>query len=233
MSGIVNTIIASYQETSRTPPEIDCCLNYLPNNDFNMTFKWATSFKENLKMDVKGRCFVSGVPGSFYSRLFPSKSLHFVHSACSIHWLSKVPEGLEDNKKNVYIRNPCPLGSKNASDPLNRESCHYWSLLTDSLLDLVSEGIVQESDVDSFNLPFYDADSEEDDDDDETCRLNFGEMMASRKRSITEPMLVAHFGDAIIDRLFEKYAHNAAKYYIAARSCNKMTVNFVVSLSRK
>ncbi|KAG2247899.1 hypothetical protein Bca52824_087527 [Brassica carinata] len=150
---------------------------------------------------------------------------------------------------------------RNASDPLNRESCHYWSLLTDSLLDLVSEGIVQESDVDSFNLPFYDAGEEEDreivqkegsfeiniiethehlvpykdseEDDDETCRLNFGEMMASRKRSITEPMLVAHFGDAIIDRLFEKYAHNAAKYYIAARSCNKMTVNFVVSLSRK
>ncbi|WZZ26767.1 hypothetical protein YC2023_010168 [Brassica napus] len=59
MSGIVNRIIASYQETSRTPPEIDCCLNYLPNNDFNMTFKWATSFKENLMMDVKGRCFVS------------------------------------------------------------------------------------------------------------------------------------------------------------------------------
>lgn len=46
-------------------------------------------------------------------------------------------------------------------------------------------------------------DSEED--DDETCRLKFGEMMASRKRSITVTMLVAHFGDAIIDRLFEKY----------------------------
>ncbi|CDY57640.1 BnaAnng14830D [Brassica napus] len=42
---------------------------------------------------------------------------------------------------------------RNASDPLYRESCHYWSLLTDSLLDLVSEGIVKESDVDSFNLP--------------------------------------------------------------------------------
>ena len=74
-------------------------------------------------------------------------------------------------------------------------------------------------------------DSEED--DDETCRLKFGEMMASRKRFITVTMLVAHFGDAIIDRLFEKYAHNAAKYYIAARSCNKTTANSVVSLSRK
>lgn len=129
MSGIVNRIIASYQETSRTPPEIDCCLNYLPNNDFNMTFKWATSFKENLMMDVKGRCFVSWVPGSFYSRLFPSKSLHFVHSACSIHWLSKVPEGLEDNKKNVYIRNPCPLGSKCVQKLLGSVSKWFFVIL--------------------------------------------------------------------------------------------------------
>lgn len=178
MSGIFNAIIDSYQETSRNPPEIDYCLNDLPNNDFNMTFKWASSFDENLKMDVKGNCFVSGVPGSFYLRLFPSKSLHFVYSACSIHWLSKVPEGLEDNKKNVYIRNPCRLSvsksyldqfqkdfslflkmrseevvsngrmvlifkGRNSSDPLYRESCHYWSLLTDSLLDLVSEVITK------------------------------------------------------------------------------------------
>ncbi|ESQ45429.1 hypothetical protein EUTSA_v10010466mg [Eutrema salsugineum] len=296
MSEIVNTIIASYQEKGRNPPEIDCCLNDLPDNDFNMTFKWACSFQDNQKMNVEASCFVSGVPGSFYSRLFPSKSLHFVHSACSIHWLSKVPEGIEDNKRNIYIRSPCPLNvsksyldqfqkdfslflkmrseevvsngrmvlifkGRNASDPLYREMCHYCSLLTDSLLDLVSEGVVKEEEVNSFNLPFYDAGEEEvrevvqnegsfeinnfethehlvpykdsQEDDDETCRLKFGEIMANRKRSITEPMLVAHFGDAIIDRLFKKYAHNAARHYIVSRSCTKTTVNFVVSLTRK
>ncbi|KAF8050670.1 hypothetical protein N665_1909s0005 [Sinapis alba] len=282
LSGIVNTIIASYQEISGNPPKIDCCLNDLPNNDFNMNFKWASSFNENLKMDVKGRCFVSGVLGSFYSRLFASKSLHFVHSACSIHWLSKVSGGIEDNKKNVYIRKPCPLSvsksyldqfqkdfslflkirskevvsnrrmvlifrGRNAFDPLYRESYHYYG------------GIVKESDVDSFNLQFYDAGEEEvrevvqiegsfeinnieihehlvpykdsEEDDNETCRLEFGEMMASRKGSIE--ILVAHFGYSIINRLFEKYAQNAVKYHIVSRSCNKMTVNFVVSLNRK
>ena len=40
---------------------------------------------------------------------------------------------------------------RNASDPLNRESCHYWSLLTDSLLDLVSEVITKSI----FNLSLY------------------------------------------------------------------------------
>lgn len=81
------------------------CLNDLPKNDFNTTFKLVPSFNK----EVKGKCFVSGVPGTFYSRLFPKKSLHFIHSSFSIHWLSKVPQGLEDNENNVYIRSGCSL----------------------------------------------------------------------------------------------------------------------------
>lgn len=104
MSTIVNTIIKSYQQMGKTPPEIDCCLNDLPENDFNTTFKFVPSFLEKLKMEVKGKCFVSGVPGSFYSRLFPRKSLHFVHSAFSIHWLSKIPDGLESNTTSIHIK---------------------------------------------------------------------------------------------------------------------------------
>lgn len=108
MSEIVNKIIESYQQKGQNPPEIECCLNDLPDNDFNTTFKCLPSFHKKLKMDVKEKCFVSGVPGSFYSRLFPSKSLHFVHSSFTLHWLSKVPDGLEENKTNVYLRSPCP-----------------------------------------------------------------------------------------------------------------------------
>lgn len=108
MSEIVNTIITLYQQNSKNLPEINCCLNDLPDNDFNTTFKLVPSFHELVKMDVKDKCFISGVPGSFYSRLFPSKSLHFVHSSLCLHWLSKVPVGLEDNKRNVYLRSPCP-----------------------------------------------------------------------------------------------------------------------------
>ncbi|EOA12693.1 hypothetical protein CARUB_v10027937mg, partial [Capsella rubella] len=262
---------------------LEICLNDLPMNDFKMTFKWASSFQEKLKMDYKnifigicpsGSCFVSGVPGSFYSRLFPNKSLHFVHSACSIYWLSKVSEGIEDNNKNIYIRNPCPLNvSKAYLDQFQKDFSLFLKMRSEEaemllILDLVSEVIIQtssccfldpnkvytslllrvvkESEVDSFNLPFYDAgknevreviqnegsfeinefethehlvpykDSEED--DDESCRLKFGEMMANRKRSITELMLVAHFGNEIIDCLFKKYAHNAAKYYIVSKT---------------
>nr|VDD37509.1 unnamed protein product [Brassica oleracea] len=37
MSEIVNTINLSCQQWNQKPPEIDCCLNDLPNNDFNTT----------------------------------------------------------------------------------------------------------------------------------------------------------------------------------------------------
>ncbi|XP_019098116.1 PREDICTED: salicylate/benzoate carboxyl methyltransferase isoform X2 [Camelina sativa] len=174
MSEIVNTIIATYQQKGQNPPEIDCCLNDLPDNDFNAIFKLVPSFHEKLETNVQGKCFVSGLPGSFYKRLFPSKSLHFVHSSFSLHWLSKVPDGLEENKTNVYLRSPClpslyesylnqfkndfsmflrmraeetmpnarmalTLLGRKTLDPLSNNCFQGWSLVSDSLLDLVSE----------------------------------------------------------------------------------------------
>ncbi|XP_042509583.1 loganic acid O-methyltransferase-like isoform X1 [Macadamia integrifolia] len=57
------------------------------SNDFNMLF---TSFPPNK------RYFAAGMPGSFYGRLFPKASLHFVHSSYALHFLSRVPTELED-----------------------------------------------------------------------------------------------------------------------------------------
>ncbi|WZZ92269.1 hypothetical protein YC2023_120848 [Brassica napus] len=48
MSEIINTIYVLRQEYNQTPPEIDCCLNDLPNNDFNTTFKFIPSFNKKL-----------------------------------------------------------------------------------------------------------------------------------------------------------------------------------------
>ncbi|CAL9221820.1 unnamed protein product [Arabidopsis halleri] len=303
MSEIVNTIITIYQQKGQNPPEIDCCLNDLPDNDFNTTFKLIPSFHEKLKMNIKGKCFVSVSPGSFHTRLFPSKSLHFVHSSFCLHWLSKVPDGLEENKKNVYLRSPCPpnlyesylnqfkndfstflrmraeetmpsgrmaltLVGRKTLDPLSKDCFKDWSLVSDSLLDLVSEGVVKESDLESFNLPYYNPDESEvkevidnegsfeinnfetifgllfsyktgrsevkndcDDDVDHSRRFEVVKKRANLARSIIEPMLVAHFGDAIIDRLFEKYIYHAGRRYDTLR--NKPTVNFFVSLARK
>ncbi|XP_073040183.1 salicylate carboxymethyltransferase-like isoform X2 [Primulina eburnea] len=54
-------------------------------------------------------CFVSAVPGSFYGRLFPSRTLHFIHSSYSLMWLSKIPKEVELlNKDNIYMASASP-----------------------------------------------------------------------------------------------------------------------------
>lgn len=92
-SSIIDTIHEVCKENNHKTPQIQVCLNDLFENDFNNLFKILPNFYKILKED-KGEnfapCFVSAVPGSFYDRLFPNRSLHFVHSSYSIHWLSQV-----------------------------------------------------------------------------------------------------------------------------------------------
>ncbi|KAJ0253641.1 hypothetical protein HA466_0112970 [Hirschfeldia incana] len=298
MSEIVNTIIQSYQQKGRTnPPEIECCLNDLPHNDFNTTFKLVPSFLEKLEMEVKGKCFVSGVPNSFYSRLFPSMSLHLAHSSFSLHWLSKVPDGLENNNTSIHINDTSPLDvyksylnqfkndfslflrmrseeivpngqmvltfvGRKVSDPLSKDCFQVWSLLSDCILDLVSEGIVKESEMHSFNMPFYNPNEEEVrevvinegsfkinkvethdhivpykiEKDEEELSLQFieaGKERATGIRCITEALLAAHFGETVIDQVFGKYAQYMAKYLSVSSHCPNMTLNIVFSLTRK
>lgn len=90
---LTSIIYKRCSQLGRSAPEFCVFLNDLPGNDFNTVFKSFPAFQE--KMRAKngpdfGPCYISGVPGSFYGRLFPSNSLHFVHSASSLHWLSQV-----------------------------------------------------------------------------------------------------------------------------------------------
>ncbi|KAI3950815.1 hypothetical protein MKW92_005480 [Papaver armeniacum] len=101
-------------------PEILVFLNDLSGNDFNIIFKSLQGFYDQLKKaytnlgdaddDQKQHgCFVAGIPGSFYGRLFPRDSLHFVHSSYSLHWLSQSPQRIKkSNKGNVYMAESSP-----------------------------------------------------------------------------------------------------------------------------
>ncbi|KAF6170798.1 hypothetical protein GIB67_015750 [Kingdonia uniflora] len=116
---IMNAIDIQCRQLDRSSPEFQVYLNDLPGNDFNTVFKSLTPFHEKLhqeKGESFGPCFFAGVPGSFYGRLFPIKSLHFVHSSYSIHWLSQVPPELREdanvvlNKGKIYISKTSPVG---------------------------------------------------------------------------------------------------------------------------
>ncbi|KAJ1411043.1 SAM dependent carboxyl methyltransferase, partial [Sesbania bispinosa] len=92
VSEIIKAVEKLCQELKLKSPEYKVFLNDLPGNDFNNIFKSLDSFKEKLLDEMKsgiGPCYFSGVPGSFYGRVFPNQSLHFVHSSYSLQWLSK------------------------------------------------------------------------------------------------------------------------------------------------
>ncbi|CAK9177073.1 LAMT/FAMT [Ilex paraguariensis] len=63
------------------------------SNDFNTLFA---------SLPPDRQYFATGVPGSFYERLFPTSSLHFVHSAYALQWLSKLPEKLLDKNSPTW-----------------------------------------------------------------------------------------------------------------------------------
>ncbi|KAI3895749.1 hypothetical protein MKW98_025540 [Papaver atlanticum] len=122
MNAVFKTLLRDSDGVSRASahPEILVFLNDLSGNDFNSTFKSLQGFYDELKKTyniLSGHegnqrqqpCFVAGIPGSFYGRLFPADRLHFVHSSYSLHWLSQVPQGIEKiNKGNVYMVESSP-----------------------------------------------------------------------------------------------------------------------------
>ncbi|XP_026451059.1 salicylate carboxymethyltransferase-like [Papaver somniferum] len=107
VSRTLEMIYNKHCESGIVMPEILVFLNDLPSNDFNTLFKDVGNFCDDLrrtKGDDSGPCFAAGMPGTFYGRLFPSDTLHFVHSSYSLHWLSQAPKEIKKtNKGNFYI----------------------------------------------------------------------------------------------------------------------------------
>ncbi|MFS7985424.1 putative indole-3-acetate O-methyltransferase [Helianthus anomalus] len=91
-------------------PEFSAFFADLPSNDFNTLFQLLPplanqgvgSMEECLASTGHRPFFAAGVPGSFYRRLFPAKSIDVFYSAFSLHWLSQVPEIVLDKSSMAY-----------------------------------------------------------------------------------------------------------------------------------
>ncbi|KAH0726220.1 hypothetical protein KY285_001927 [Solanum tuberosum] len=288
VSQLIQTIREECTSNGQQLPEFHVFLNDLPGNDFNTIFRLLPTFhedlkKQNMRSGDPPNCFVAGVAGSFYTRLFPSKKLHFVHSSYSLHWLSQVPDGIENNKGTIYAASTSPSSVLKAyskqyerdfanflkyrSEELveggrmvlampGRENEHHLSNvcrfmlepLAIALKDLVTEGLIEEEKVDSFNVPLYCPSPAEikyivekegsftidllktlEHQMDSSCE---GYNEAQSVRAFAQPLLVRHFGDddKLMDVVFNKCSGIYAN--IMANEKNIFT-NVIVSLIKR
>ncbi|CAK8560445.1 unnamed protein product [Lathyrus sativus] len=289
VSEVIHVVENLSKKLNHSSPEYKVYLNDLAGNDFNSVFRSLDNFKEKLRDETKtkiDRCYFFGVPGSFYGRLFPDRSLHFVHSSYSVHWLSKVPEGIENSKGAIYINETSPLNvtkayykqferdfsvfikcraeeiveggrmvlsilGRRGDDPFSKESCDLLNLLATALNHMVLKGLIDEDKVNTFNIPNYYPSrnevklsileegsfainhvefSEVDLNNSGESLHDSGYNVAQAIRAVFEPLLVSHFGEAIIDDVFQRYH----EIVVDQMSREKMqTVYFTISLTRK
>uniref|UniRef100_J3MCU6 Jasmonate O-methyltransferase n=1 Tax=Oryza brachyantha TaxID=4533 RepID=J3MCU6_ORYBR len=123
-------------------------LNDLPGNDFNQLFRSLENIKNSATADHKGgrlpSYYISGLPKSYYSRLFPRHSVHLFHSSYCLHWRSQVPEGLVTSGKssldeeNIYIRsksNTTPLVVKLFQEQFRKNLSLFLELRHEELVE--------------------------------------------------------------------------------------------------
>ncbi|PHT60438.1 hypothetical protein CQW23_02801 [Capsicum baccatum] len=96
MQNVVQAIKHKYHSTC-SQIEFHVFFNDHVTNDFNVLF-------ESLFSDHQKTYFAAAIPGSFYGRLFPSRSIHVAYSCYALQWLSRVPKGLIDktNKGRIH-----------------------------------------------------------------------------------------------------------------------------------
>lgn len=121
---IIKQVVEAVENASRAiqqpPPEFRIYLNDLHTNDFNTIFQGLPDLYKELDRATKPPLYIAACPGTFYGRLFPDHSLHFVYSSNSLHWLSMVPRGIYDeegrsmNGKSIYISGRSPPAVRRA-----------------------------------------------------------------------------------------------------------------------
>ncbi|KAG6477408.1 hypothetical protein ZIOFF_066663 [Zingiber officinale] len=138
--------------------------------------------------------------------------------------------------------------------PGNGDFVHLYGLLGEALNSMVLEGIVPEEKVDTFNLSTYGASFEEvesmihneglfdldqaeifesswdpfDDSKDDFYTISkhtrSGKNVANYICAVVEPLIVHQFGTAILDDLFERYAHRVSKHLLKEKANHTILV---------
>uniref|UniRef100_A0A453RFA4 Benzoate carboxyl methyltransferase n=1 Tax=Aegilops tauschii subsp. strangulata TaxID=200361 RepID=A0A453RFA4_AEGTS len=160
---VVSEVIGAVQfytrksEEQRRAVEVQFFLNDLPGNDFNLVFRSLEQL-EDLGGKETQPYYVAGLPGSYYTKLFPSRSVHFFHSSYSLMWRSKFELFLTLRSRELVNGGRMLLtflGRNSEEMMMHGDVSTLFELVAKSLQSLVLKGRVEKEKLDSFNLPYY------------------------------------------------------------------------------
>ncbi|XBI37169.1 hypothetical protein VPH35_122553 [Triticum aestivum] len=182
-------------EEERRAVEVQFFLNDLPGNDFNIVFRSLEQLE-----DLGGRetqpYYVAGLPGSYYRKLFPSRSVHFFHSSYSLMWRSK---GRVEKEK------------------LDSFNLPYYAPSVKEMKALINESKL--FDIEHVRLFESNWDPQDDSESDVVLDCaSSGANVAKCIRAVLEPLIADHFGDDIIEELFVVYASVVATHLEKAKA---------------
>ncbi|PRQ15948.1 putative loganate O-methyltransferase [Rosa chinensis] len=284
VENILQAVVFKYKSRGLNSqiPEFQVFFSDHNSNDFNMLFK---SLPQNR------RYYAAGVPGSFYSRLFPNASIHFFHSSYAIQWLSRVPKKVLEkhspswNKGRVHYLDStdevvrayeaqyaedmeCFLharaqemvhgglmalttpGYPDDTPPSHSRPCVLYQILGSCLIDMARKGVVSEEKIDSFNVPQYYVRPRELEAAVERngcfsieimenlpnllepdTFLKRSKLVASFMRAAQEGLFKQHFGEEILDELFDLFQKKVKEQHSEIET--RKTVDILIVLKRK
>ncbi|KAL3720565.1 hypothetical protein ACJRO7_005389 [Eucalyptus globulus] len=261
-----NTLIFTYmsiihntcRQLGHSPSQFLMLPNDLPSNDFNTVFMSLPEFQKRMREENGldfGPCYIAG-------------SLHLVQSSTSLHWLSQfifkgrvhgessrgsLFEPIQDELlfiSQVMIRRNGPgqrmvlaIRDRRMPDPSPDESCLLWDYLGLAFQHLVSQGLVEEEKLHSYNTAYDDPYAEDvraEVEREGSFELDLLEIIAVSWDGadgghnykiltiVNEFMIIGHFGGQILDSLIKRFTD------MAARATKEVEYScLVVSLTRK
>ncbi|XWS30773.1 hypothetical protein CRYUN_Cryun23aG0018300 [Craigia yunnanensis] len=138
VQNIIEAVDHNYKTKHRNPQTLEYQVFFSDriDNDFNTLFKSLPSSRPY---------FAVGVPGSFYGRLFPKGSIHFIHSSNSLNWLSRVPNYVGDINSPAWNGNSiyCRGGAKEVAEAYSSQYKEDMEIFLNARAEeLVGEGLM-------------------------------------------------------------------------------------------
>ncbi|KAK9129813.1 hypothetical protein Sjap_010300 [Stephania japonica] len=195
ISHMVDAVTMACQLLHCQPPEFQVFLNDLPGNDFDIIFKSLPSFYDELKRgnSNNGPCYIAGMVGSFYERLFPRKTIHLIHSSYSLHYLS---QGLIEEAQIDSFNLP-----------------YYAPSVAEVRHIILEEGSFSLIRLEAFEIS-WDANTVNENDVSSLDNLRRAKYVTKCIRAVAEPMLTSHFGGSqTMDALFQRHTERIAELY--------------------